>query len=83
MSLKVKDSGALRMENRKDKTSIPEKYGMISCPQCNGLGKLLRSGKGPEVCMICGGFGAIKAPQTHGTMESWENGILGWKGRRA
>ncbi len=69
------------MEKGKDKTSIPEKYGMISCPQCNGLGKLLRSAKGPEVCMACGGFGAIKVPekkviQIHGMMERWKNGIL-------
>jgi DnaJ-class molecular chaperone len=62
---------ALRMEKRKDKTSIPEKYGMIFCPQCNGLGKLLRSGEGPEVCMVCGGFGAIKVPEKKSNSNPW------------
>ncbi len=70
------------MENtRKDKTSVPEKYGMISCPRCNGLGKVFRSSKEIEVCMACGGFGAIKAPaeeviHTHRMMEHWKNRIL-------
>jgi ribosomal protein S27E len=44
----------------KDKTSIPEKYGMISCPQCDSIGKLFRGAKEFIVCPTCGGFGAIK-----------------------
>ena len=70
------------MENgRKDRTSVPEKYGMVSCPRCNGLGKVFRSSKEIEVCMVCGGFGAIKAPageliHTHGMMGLLKNGVL-------
>jgi len=70
------------MENaRKDRTSVSQKYGMVSCPRCNGLGKVFRSVKEIEVCMACGGFGAIKAPEgevihTHGMMERWKNRIL-------
>ena len=41
--------------------SDPERYGMISCPECNGRGKIFKNLKEFEVCMGCGGFGAIKA----------------------
>jgi DnaJ-class molecular chaperone len=52
------------MENMiRDETSILEKYGMVSCPRCNGLGKFFRNSKEFEVCMECGGFGAIRAPK--------------------
>jgi DnaJ-class molecular chaperone len=47
---------------RKGKTLIPEKYGMILCPRCNGLGKIYGSGRESQVCMVCGGFGAIRKP---------------------
>jgi DnaJ-class molecular chaperone len=41
----------------------PEKYGMILCPQCNGRGKVFKDAKELNVCVVCGGFGAIKAPK--------------------
>jgi len=41
----------------------PERYGMIPCPHCNGRGKVFRDVKEFNVCMVCGGFGAIKAPR--------------------
>ena len=47
----------------KGKTLIPEKYGMIFCPRCNGLGKIYGSGRESQVCMLCGGFGAIRKPE--------------------
>lgn len=77
----MKDSGVLTVEKKKGKTSIPENYGMISCPRCNGFGKVFRSSKEIEVCVACGGFGAIKMPEvevihTHGMIERWKNRIL-------
>jgi len=38
-----------------------ERYGMISCPECNGRGKIFKNLKEFEVCTSCGGFGAIRA----------------------
>jgi DnaJ-class molecular chaperone len=43
-----------------DKTFKPEKYGMLSCIECNGNGKLLNESEDIEVCPRCGGFGFIK-----------------------
>jgi rRNA maturation endonuclease Nob1 len=41
--------------------SILEKYGMIFCPHCHGRGKVFKDAKEFNVCIACGGFGAIKA----------------------
>jgi hypothetical protein len=38
----------------------PEKYGMIFCPDCKGLGKSLYATNWAIVCKGCGGFGLIK-----------------------
>jgi DnaJ-class molecular chaperone len=35
---------------------VPELYGMVSCPNCNGSGKLPKEPKGLEVCPKCGGL---------------------------
>jgi DNA-directed RNA polymerase subunit RPC12/RpoP len=61
----------------RDKISIPEKYGMISCPHCDSIGKLYRGEKELIVCPTCGGFGAIKKPEgelfhTHRMMDHWK-----------
>ncbi len=47
------------------KEFVPEKYGMVLCPLCNGKGFLIKqSGQtnmtSRSVCTKCGGFGAIK-----------------------
>jgi DnaJ-class molecular chaperone len=38
----------------------PEKYGMVSCPDCKGKGKLLKKPDGLIVCSRWGGSGAIR-----------------------
>jgi rRNA maturation endonuclease Nob1 len=38
----------------------PDKYGMIYCPVCKGLGKSFNEANRGDVCKICGGFGLIK-----------------------
>lgn len=43
-----------------DKTFHPEKYGMFSCNECNGNGKLVNEFEDIEVCPRCGGFGFVK-----------------------
>ena len=63
-NLSWRETARVGMENvRKDETSILEKYGMISCPRCNGLGKFFNGRKRFDVCETCGGFGAIKTPK--------------------
>jgi len=48
-----------------DKDFVPEKYGMVTCPLCNGKGFLNKSFESIDVsarivCIKCGGFGAIR-----------------------
>lgn len=48
-----------------EKTAInerfkPERYGMIYCPNCKGIGRSFNEVKEWNVCKICGGFGLIK-----------------------
>ena len=43
-----------------DECFDPEKYGMLSCTECDGNGKLLNEFEDIEVCPRCGGFGFIK-----------------------
>ena len=38
----------------------PERYGMIYCPVCKGIGKLFNKLWEESVCEMCGGFGLIK-----------------------
>ncbi len=38
----------------------PERYGMIYCPVCNGIGKLFNETWEGSVCEMCGGFGLVK-----------------------
>jgi DnaJ-class molecular chaperone len=38
----------------------PEKYGMLFCPDCKGIGKLPKSPDGFIVCSRCGGNGVVK-----------------------
>ena len=38
---------------------VPQKYGMMLCPLCNGHGRF-RSANGMRVCEKCGGFGFIR-----------------------
>ncbi len=38
----------------------PERYGMIYCPVCKGIGKFFNGIEGGVVCKICGGFGLIR-----------------------
>ncbi len=45
---------------KKHKTFIPEKYGMIFCPRCDGHGKIHEDDGEFRVCTVCGGFGAIR-----------------------
>lgn len=47
----------------------PRKYGMIFCPYCHGVGKLLSVSKGFDVCKVCGGFGAIKKEEKNNLTE--------------
>jgi hypothetical protein len=44
-----------------EKEFDPEKYGMVICPQCIGLGRFRNEAKDASVCKVCGGFGAIKS----------------------
>ena len=44
----------------KDKKFTPERYGMIFCPDCNGLGRFDNDNEEIKVCRVCGGFGLIK-----------------------
>jgi hypothetical protein len=49
----------------KEKTEMgkrfnPERYGMIYCPVCKGIGKPLNRLWEESVCTMCGGFGLIK-----------------------
>jgi hypothetical protein len=75
------------MENmRKRETSIPEKYGMISCLHCDSIGKFLTVAKEFIVCPSCGGFGAIKKPegelfQPHRMMDHWSKIPLNYSGK--
>jgi len=39
------------------KIFIPEKYGMVTCPSCNGHGYIQKSKR--QRCPECGGFGFI------------------------
>jgi DnaJ-class molecular chaperone len=44
--------------------SVPEKYGMVICPLCDGKGFLVKSSGlsddfSRSVCAKCGGFGAL------------------------
>jgi len=55
--------GLLKMaigKAQKDKKFSPERYGMIFCPDCNGLGKFTNDNEEIKVCRVCGGFGLIK-----------------------
>ena len=38
----------------------PDRYGMMYCPVCKGVGKSFDGVEGRVVCKICGGFGFIK-----------------------
>jgi hypothetical protein len=38
---------------------MPEKYGMMACPICDGLGHIY-SPDVVKVCQNCGGFGFIR-----------------------
>jgi DnaJ-class molecular chaperone len=47
------------------KDSVPERYGMVICPVCNGKGFLIESSRRSDnfsrsACAKCGGFGAIR-----------------------
>jgi hypothetical protein len=47
------------------KDSVPEKYGMATCPLCNGKRFLIKGSDRinvtlRRVCTQCGGFGALK-----------------------
>ncbi len=45
-------------ENKNKKIFIPEKYGMVVCPNCDGQRYIQRSKR--QRCPDCGGFGFIK-----------------------
>ena len=53
----------------KDKKFTPERYGMIFCPDCNGLGKFDNDNEEIKVCSVCGGFGLVKIEET--IMRDW------------
>jgi DnaJ-class molecular chaperone len=42
-----------------DKKFMPEKYGMMACPICDGQGRIC-SPDDVKVCLNCGGFGFIR-----------------------
>jgi DnaJ-class molecular chaperone len=42
------------------KSFNPEKYKMILCPSCGGMGKSSNGNEEVEVCSRCGGFGWVK-----------------------
>jgi len=48
----------------------PERYDMIFCPHCNGRGRIFKTPKEFNVCVVCGGFGAIKAPRGQ-SIDGW------------
>ncbi len=53
-------------ERSADKMFKPEKYGMMFCPECVGLGRR-KVGEIMSVCEVCGGFGLIvKENEKHG-----------------
>ncbi|OGQ12580.1 MAG: hypothetical protein A2026_22645 [Deltaproteobacteria bacterium RBG_19FT_COMBO_46_12] len=54
-----------------DESFDPEKYGMLSCIECEGNGKLLNEFEDIEICPRCGGFGFIKKEE-----EPDKNGIV-------
>jgi RecJ-like exonuclease len=54
-----------------DESFNPEKYGMLSCFECDGNGKLLNEFEDIEVCPRCGGFGFIKKEE-----DPDKNGIV-------
>jgi DnaJ-class molecular chaperone len=59
-----------------EKDFVPEKYGMVICPLCNGKGFLNKSSDpidvfARSVCIKCGGFGAIRKEE--GDLRSLEN----------
>ena len=54
-----------RQKALEDKKFSPERYGMIFCPGCNGLGKFPHDNEGIKVCRICGGFGLIKEEENN------------------
>ncbi len=50
----------MRTDSNIDKKTFDlEKYGMIICPDCYGVGFILND-EGRKVCARCGGFGFIK-----------------------
>ena len=58
------------------KDFVPEKYGMVICPVCNGKGFLIKSPDltdifSRSVCIKCGGFGAIRKEEE--VLRSLEN----------
>jgi DnaJ-class molecular chaperone len=53
----------------KDKKFSPEKYGMIFCPDCNGLGKVTNDNEEIKVCRVCGGFGLIKKEEKNNSHD--------------
>jgi DnaJ-class molecular chaperone len=55
-----------------EKPYSPEKYGLVICRECNGIGKLPKNPKGVKVCEKCGGFGFIKNEET--PVKKWEKG---------
>ncbi len=61
-----------RKMQKKDLDQRPslERYGMIFCPHCNGRGRIFKTLKEFNVCVVCGGFGAIKAP-TGQSNDGW------------
>lgn len=59
-----------------DKDFVPEKYGMVICPLCNGKGFLIKYSEQVnvmlrKVCTECGGFGAIRMEEE--ILRSLEN----------
>jgi DnaJ-class molecular chaperone len=38
----------------------PEKYNLVLCNWCNGLGKIVDEENPLKVCESCGGFGLVK-----------------------
>lgn len=60
------------------KDLVPEKYGMVICPLCNGRGFLVKSSNpsnnfSKSVCAKCGGFGAIRKQEE--LLRSLENQV--------
>jgi RecJ-like exonuclease len=57
-----------------EKPFDPEKYGMLSCIECDGNGKLINESEDIEVCPRCGGFGFVKKEE-----GSDKNGVASLK----